>query len=383
MTLVYARDPVDPAAPRMHALVLGIGRFPHLDQAPAGDRPACADSARAVVDFLVRNADRFEAPLATIECLLSDPRNAPGADQLARTDPAHDPRAAEAVGHGIRQQVVQACDDWIDRAQEKDVLFLYCSSHGLAERDLRCFLVCEDYNERPTNKARYLLNIGSIALALPAAKRAGAVWIFVDACQEVLEELVQTVGGVSGIEPVQAGVDQVTSWPVRSMAVGAAGFGQFAYAPIAGGLAYFTEALLHGLEHCCVEAHAGEWHITTRQLMLTLHDVAFARHARVINSSLLSNPSCNQRLMRVDDPRIPVAISTRPEAVMASAQQVDIWPRRNGGLVLATKADAASTWRCELSLEERQLEVRLDFAQDPQKTRSFDLDPPAVRVEVT
>lgn len=367
----------------MHALVLGIGRFPHLDGAPAGDRPACPDSARAVVDFLVRNADQFNAPLATIECLLSDPRNEPGADHLACTDPEHDPRDAEAVDSGIRQHVEKACDDWIDRARENDVLFLYCTSHGLAERDLRCFLVCEDYNERPANKSRYLLNIGSIALALPAAKRAGAVWIFVDACQEVLEDLVRIVGGVGGIEPVQANLDQLTTWPVRSNAVGAAAFGQFAYAPDEGGVAYFTEALLHGLEHCCVEAHAGAWHITTRQLMFSLVDVAFARNARAISSAVLSNPSGNQRLMRVKNPRIPVAISTRPETLMASAQQVDIWPRRNDGSPLATKADTASIWRCELSLDERQLQVRLDFAQEPQKLLPFDLDPPAVRVEVT
>ena len=367
----------------MHALVLGIGRFPHLDGAPAGDRPACVDSAKAVVDFLVRNADQFDAPLATIECLLSDPRNELGADRLARTDPAHDPRETEAVDSGIHQHVEKACDDWMDRVRENDVLFLYCSSHGLAERDLRCFLVCEDYNERPTNKARYLLNIGSIAAALPAAKRAGAVWIFVDACQEVLEELVRIVGGVRGIEPVQANLDQITTWPVRSIAVGAASFGQFAYAPAAGGVAYFTEALLHGLEHCCVEAQAGGWHITTKQLLFSLDDVAFARNARAIRSAVLSSPSGNQRLMRVETPRIPVAISTRPEAMMASAQQVDIRTRRNTGTALATKADTSGIWRCELSLDERQLEVRLDFAQQPQKLLPFDLDPPSVRVEVT
>jgi hypothetical protein len=248
---------------------------------------------------------------------------------------------------------------------------------------MRCFVVCEDYNERPASKTRYLLNISSIALALPAAKRAGAVWIFVDACQEVLEELVGIVGGVRGIEPVQADLDQLTTWPVRSTAVGAAAFGQFAYAPVVGGLAYFTEALLHGLEHCCVEAQAGTWHATTRQLLFSLDDVAFARNSRAIRSSVLCSPSGNLRLMRVDNPRIPVAISTRPEAMMASALQVDIWPRSNAGSALATKADTAGIWRCELSLDERQLEVRLDFAHQPQKLLSFDLDPPVVRVEVT
>ena len=60
MTLVFdRRAAMADDEPQLHALVIGCGRFPHFD----GDvnRKACTDSAEAMVDLLLKHADRFEA----------------------------------------------------------------------------------------------------------------------------------------------------------------------------------------------------------------------------------------------------------------------------------------------------------------------------------
>jgi hypothetical protein len=256
MTLIYQRALIDDTKPRMHALVLGIGRFPALDNTPQGDRPACADSARSVVDFLVRHQDQFESQLASIDCLISDPRNPVGQDIIDKTHEDHDPRENTHVDPGLKGNVEAICQDWMARAREGDCLFLYCCSHGLAGLDERGFLVCEDYNIVPHNKPGFLLNVGSMAKSLPAALKAGSVWIFMDACQEVLDELLDLEGGVGGIQPARAGLRDQVNWPVKSTAIVAAQLGHLAYAPPGGGKAYFTETLLHGLEKCCVARSA-------------------------------------------------------------------------------------------------------------------------------
>lgn len=384
MTLIFQNNELmgDIATPRMHVLVLGIGRFPHLDNAPNGDRPACPDSARAMIEFLVRQSHGFEAPLATIDCLISDPRNEVDHDIVERTHPIHDPRLDDLVAPGLRQNVENVCYEWMDRARERDVLLLYCCSHGLAGLDDRGLLVCEDYNERRTNKPAYLLNVSSMAKALPAAIKASAVWIFMDACQEVLDELLLLEGGVGGIQPARADVMEQVRWRVKSTAIVAAPFGEFAKAPHAGGLAYFTETLLHGIGKCCVESKDGGWIVTSGQLLTNLDQLSHVKHGRTLSTSLLCVPQGNHRLMKVDVPEIPVAISTRPEVIMETASQVEIKTRQPGAISIMTKDNGDATWRCDIELDERLFEVFLMHDDEGQIQREFHLDPPSVLVRI-
>jgi len=382
MTRIYQRNLDDDSKPRMHALVLGIGRFPHLHNAPQGDRPACADSARAVVEFLVRNEDRFEANLATIDCLISDPRNTVGEDQIDRTHDEHDPREDTHVDPGLKEKVEGVCQEWIKDARQGDCFFLYCCSHGLAGRDERGLLVCEDYNVLPHSTTGFLLNVGSLAMALPSAVEAGCVWIFMDACQEVLDELVDKPGGVGGIEPVESDVQKITNWPVKSTAIVAAQLGQLAYAPEDGGTAYFTQTLLHGLEKCCVESQNGKWFVTSRQIENTLAQLSDVLDVRNVETSRLTNIQPGHKLMMIEEPKIPIAVATTPETLMTRAIQAEIKPRRPGSNPVETKSGSEATWRTELSLEERLYEVCLSYDDEAPRQQDFDLDPPSVFVRM-
>lgn len=382
MTLIYKRTLDDDTKPRMHALVIGIGRFPDLDDAPDGDRLACADSARAIVEFLVKNEDRFEANLASIDCLISDPRNKANEDEIQKTHPEHDPRNDTHVEPGLQKDVVAICKEWKDRSREGDCFFLYCCSHGLAGRDERGFLVCEDYNSDPDNKPGYLLNVGSIAKSLPAARKAGSAWIFMDACQEVLDELLDLEGGVGGIQPIRAGLRDQVNWPVKSTAVVAAQLGHLAHAPPEGGKAYFTETLLHGLEKCCVESLNGKWCVTSKIIENTLAQLSDVLDVQKVSTSRLTDTQPHHKLMSIDDPRIPIAIATKPETLMTRAQQVEIKPRRVDSNAVETKNGSDATWRCELPLDERQYEVCLTDSEGAPKQQDFDLDPPSVFVRI-
>ena len=233
MTLVYQRsfsdngalpgaNEVSPDGPVMHALIMGIGRFSKLPPARDANRQACADSARAMTAFLIEQSEagNLEAPLASIECLISDPSAPQGAeDQLAQTHPLCDPRPDTNVNSGIINNVSQACTDWLTRCRREDKtlprpgdhLLLYICSHGVAGRDHGALAVLEDVDPGGFNSWSELLDVGSMARYIPAKCKAGAVWIFLDACQEVLDELKDKVGGPNVFRPVTLDVREMTS----------------------------------------------------------------------------------------------------------------------------------------------------------------------------
>ncbi|GEM_PF-5389898 len=369
---------------KMHALVVGVGRFPSIKSSKDPNRETCADSAKEVVSFLTRQKDHFDAPLASIGCILSDPRKAPGEDAIDSPDPSHDPRqGTNFVDSGTAKNIEQACLDWIDRCEKNDVLFLYCCSHGVAGRDERAFVVTEDYNTHKNRRSAYLLNIESLARCLPAATKASSVWIFLDACQEILDEIKDISGGVSGIQPVEANIQEIVRCDVRSVSLVSSRHGRTAHGPTSGGVAYFTEALLFGLENCCVEQVDGHWFVTSLKVDNTLSRLSRALNGNNISTERLSSPDPDHKLLRLDEPRIPVAVSSLPESLLDNANSVEIRVRSNSASILQRAPGQTSTWRFQLPLTERQLEVALTLGPNQHLVWQFDLDTPSVLLRLS
>lgn len=318
MTIVF--DRALPAGPRTHALVIGCGRFPWIDANLQPDRQSCFDSAVEVVSFLVERADDLIAPLATIDCLLANPS----------VDPAHErdqlPGSVvelglltEEVERPLARNVEDAFHALRDRCDPGDSIFVYLTSHGVAGRDERGLLVLEDANSRPGDMWAQVLNVKSLAQYLPGSIQASSVWIFMDACQEVLEDIVNQVGGNAGMEPIKVNIVDYARQPVTAVALAAVHLGGEAYAPAAGGVAYFTQALLEGLGSCCVEWREREWRVTGQKVLFGLERIARALDGRKITPQALVGFNMDSHLLRVRDPSIPVHIASRPEAMLASA----------------------------------------------------------------
>lgn len=302
----------------MHAIVIGVGRFPYIDTAPRAERNACPDSALAMIDFLLTHRDDFTAPLATIECLLSDPRVASDAETYPRTD--HDPRETDAVDRGTHMAVDKACGDWLLQCRKGDVLFFYGASHGVASESETALLVCEDYKVNPQKKSHGLLSVDSIARCAPMMGKASASWVFLDACQEVSQDLQGLPYNVTPLRPAEADVSEITQWRVRSVSAVGSQFGDDTYADAAGGVAYFTQALLAGLSGCCVEQDGDEWFVSGFSLSDRIEgiaDILYDNAKRLRTSRLGGDSGRGYRLMRAANPRAPVAVSTALEIRMA------------------------------------------------------------------
>lgn len=404
MTLVYKRpfsaDESNPGAdelssntPVMHALILGIGRFSKLDPARDANRQACADSARAMISFLIQQdlANTLEVPLASVECLISDPSTTAGsADQLAQTHPVRDPRFDTNVESAVIANVNQSISDWLTRCRaenttvprEGDHLVLYICSHGVAGRDEGALAVLEDVDPGGLNPWSELLNVGSMARHIPAKCGAGAVWIFMDACQEVLDEIADQVDGNNAMKPVKANVRQLTACKVTSLALIGSTFGDFAYAPRGGGVAYFTEALMQGLSQSCVEFLRDEWRSTAKQIPGGVIAIAKCVNGRILHTEAIKFPTGDSCFMKVANPHIPIGVVSSPTGLLLNATTTTI---QSQGQIVQSRpvVDSGEVWHTQLPIGFDNLDLVIQSVSPRSPfMASFRALPPAQWVEI-
>lgn len=377
MTLVYERDPGE--GPRLHALVIGCGRFPWLSPDLNADRQACFDSGVEMIRFLARHSDRFSPPLTTIDCLLADPRVDPDGEEGDRYP--GDPDTGEpgrAVDRPLAANVTAAFNALLTRCRPGDSVFFYSTSHGVAGRDETGLLVLEDVGSNPGNLWEQLLDVKSVAMYLPARVKAANVWIFMDACQEVLEELKDQAGGVTGIQPVKVSSTERARYPARCTALAAARYGTQTHAPAEGGIAYFTQALLDALGQSCVEKKGGEWRVTAKQIVFGLESVARAAGVPPIELTPLVVSTQAGHLLTLAEPSFPVHIVSRPMQLVAAAASAYLVDENSGQQFAKTPG---AEWRFRVPAVPDTYEVHV---QGPNGALidTLEIDPPAIELEL-
>jgi hypothetical protein len=318
MTLVYERK-VE-AQPATHAFVLGCGRFPKLGE--AANRAATVAGARRVIEYLVGQREALVAPLGSIECLLSDPAVKPGKDVLGLGPLDGDQRSAaqrakDHVDPVLTDTVTKAGDAWLNRCQPGDHMFFYMSSHGVADKNFTASGLFEDVLTSKFTKWRASLNINALALNLPVCG-AGACWLFLDACQELIPSILGQNNGASGVILVEASPTEMANIKVQALALAGSRFGQSAWAPDEPEPPFFTQALLESFG-CCVDDPQGQndWVVTGEKLAHHIPDVANAAFGNEdLEVTALSPFAASYEFARVVSPSVPVVVRTNDRADM-------------------------------------------------------------------
>ena len=378
MTLLLDRD-ADAEGPRMHALVVGCGRFPWLPPSKDADRQAAYDSAVAMADFLLDHADRLEPRLATLDCLLADPSIDP--EKGPDTFPARPDRGlpeAVAVDRPLADNFIEAIDALCGRCRKGDSLFLYFCSHGVAGREETGLLVLEDVARLKASRWRQVVDVKTLAQQLPAKVGAAHAWIFMDACQEAIPELKDRVGGIRGLDVVEVSSAQIARHDGQVLALCAGRYGQETFAPRAGGLGYFTRTLLDGLTSSCVDRSDMRWRISNMKLQYGLERVALAAGYGTIAYTPLLARSQPAFLMDVEEPTIPVHITSRPEWLLGNAERAVARGDHNGPSF--AKAPAQE-WRFRVPPHPVQYRIEIE-SNGTTVTKLFEISPPAVVEEI-
>lgn len=390
MTLVYpAADPGYPDSgglpptPVTHAFVIGCGRFPYLSSNRGMDRAATAAGARQMLQFLTQFGPRFLAPIATIECLISDPAVQPGQDKV---DIVQAPGAAPvsvAVDAVLKGNAEAAGEAWINRCRQGDHMFFYMSSHGITDGAAALGLF-EDVLSNKNRKWSQSLNITTLSQGL-MVNGADRAWVFLDACQEVIQDVIGAPTGSPSLDLIQWSVSDLVRLKRKPVTLAGSRLGGRAWAPTDGRPPYFTQALLAGLSNAFVEPLPGlGWVVTGQQILFGINDVADA----VLDwSGLQADPLhiFNERglgLLRIEAPQVPIKISTFTEAHMANCTNGEAVSDDGGAPTVVWQAPANGTlvWRFMVDADQRrQFTATLAFptnvpAYQPQ---TFSAMPPA------
>jgi hypothetical protein len=326
MSIVW---PADPAAivtdqPRLHALVIGVARYPHL---LGGTGPLARDplglsqvttpepTARAITRWLTGSYSNDACPLGSVELLLS---SAAGGTEPATMD-----------------RIERAVTGWVQRASShpQNTAFFYFCGHGLAKDDL--FLLPEDFGDPAwLSPWRNCINFDSLRLGLWSSCRADTHILFVDACRETPFGMLTHVN-VEGRAIVGG---QGFGSSVRTQAVYyAATEGKQAYGP-AGDVSYFGQAVLQCLDGLATSNTGGTWVVDTYALSSALGRV-MEHLAETHNQPLQSEQVVKGRnavLHRPPRPKVIARIRCSDDRASAAA---DIMLRRQAVLHRATPVD--------------------------------------------
>jgi hypothetical protein len=292
------------------------------------------------------------------------------------------PARVTPVDAVLEDRVKSAGGAWLGRLQPGDHMFFYMASHGVAVPGAALGLF-EDALSNPHKKWSQSLNVTTLSMGLHVAG-AERAWVFLDACQEVVPEMLGQVTGTSGIHLIDYGVtDLVQVGGRKPVALAGSRLGASAWAPTNGDPPYFTQALLVGLSSCCVEPIQDlGWAVTGEKLLFSLGRVAEA----ALNWSGLEAEALyifhepGVALLRVPDPKVPVKIRTNIAAHLVHAASGQATCDDPAVAVMIWPKNEELSWRFEVEANtRRQYTASFAFpAGGPAyRPRTFDAMPPA------
>ena len=283
MTLYKPSDAriVNLEEPRLHALVIGVGAYPHLvgntKHPTFGLNPLTTTriSAQRVAGWLATNYRNPHCPFGSIDLLLSPSGLVPPAEGGIASVPIETPTLAN---------VQQAYNRWRERCDKhyENIAVLYFAGHGISTGTSSLSLLLDNFADPlvPDLWANCLDFFG-VRDGMKGC-RAGTQLYFVDACREIsIEALVQR--NVRGAHGACLGTATVLQ-NVASYTYYAASSGHQAYG-LEDQMTFFSEALLNSLNGAGAEMKDGRRVITTNTLGTSIQRILASRPEKDLSSS--------------------------------------------------------------------------------------------------
>jgi hypothetical protein len=345
---------IDPTAgPGTHVFIVGVGAYPHLKDGtgrPTAQHRNLAQltspplSALAMLEWVDKTLNNPQAPLKSIEVLVSQPQPATYTDSQGHTE-----EIAAATWLNFETSV-QA---WFDRADSDpdNVAIFYFCGHGIGD-GINTYLLMGDTGQSP-DFLRSALHLNAFRIAMGVCKAQKQVY-FIDACRTVDLATV-----LSRQAPCQSGLPQGNVMAVFSGAnpvLHSARQGEAAFGD-PGQVSYFTEALIEGLTRCAVFRPNGKhWAVSPQELQKAI---------AALMDDFSGKPQCPadgivgtgfQLHVLPGAPEVVVHVSLDTEKASASAEISYVTKTRND-----LRRDKSHPWRTFIPFG--QCVVHAQFAQ--------------------
>lgn len=251
------------AGPGTHALVIGVGSYHHLlggtgtsldNPYGLGQLGSPPISALRVAEWLLNELHNPEAPLASLEVLISSP-----APAVVAT-----PSGPVTVEPATMTNIASAASRWFARADEhaENVAVFYHCGHGLESTDLA--LLAQDFGApggAPIRPWEFAYNFHRTYRGMAQCKARGQFY-FIDACRQVSADVLAFDGrDLQVLAAPQLRGNNTRSAPILyASARESRAFAQ------TDGVSRFTGALLAALSSNGTERRAGTWRVSSEIL---------------------------------------------------------------------------------------------------------------------
>jgi len=347
MSLFVDRD--DPDQPQTHALVIGVGDYPHLRggklfaHMPAantlglGQLTSSTVSAKAFATWLAEEYTNPRAPLGTVDMLLS-------------------PTFAEVRAH------FAAWDARCDRHRDGVAMFYYCG-HGI-QKDVT-LLLPSDFGADPNIAFAEAIDFTTTwhGMALTKAKTQLS---FLDCCREEPIEALEVIGNPRELKSGRRGA---RLFDRDAPILRAASIGQRAHGP-SGETSFFTTELIRCLRGFAADRRTRNkrWTVTTASLRTAVMHamgrvLVNATERATCTSDGLSNFTSD--LHEIDRANVFASIGCLPPARLPSVTL------RVDGPETHERPPAPEPW--ELELSEGRYDVCGDLIEDGARVRDSDV----------
>jgi hypothetical protein len=251
--------------PRTHAIVIGVNHYPHLIDGEGELSPATMGleqltspvlSAVTLSEWMEKSLDNPDAPLDTIELLLSPSPAVPSSGKHANVDRATMANIKAAFGRWYNR-----CDSSADNV----ALFYFCG-HGIEPEGL--ILLPEDFGADKLALWDSAIDMTRTYYGMAECK-ARTQCYFIDACREQPIESLVPQGVVA--RPLKTRISTAPVAGRKAPFMKSAPLTQKSFA-IPGQVSYFTRALVDCLDGLGAAHFDSEWwHVTTDSLMPSIN----------------------------------------------------------------------------------------------------------------
>lgn len=375
MSLYWPRTPDDLVLdePRLHALVVGVGDYPHLGGGSGPPAPKLLElqqltttplTARRIARWLVESYKNPDCPLGSVELLLAPEGDVPHPDG---TD--------VAVERATKQALVDATLRWFDRCATsgKNIALFYFAGHGISKGASQ-FLLPADFGR--SHAALWANSIDFDGLKLGMRKNtADTQLFFVDACREYPATVLTDLNPVGDAIVTGATIHDLVA---TEGTYRAAGIGRRAYGP-EDDITFFARALLSALDGVGARNLDGRAQVDTDSLsgsLGPLMDELGDEHAEALSCMCTSERLQPSVIHRPTSLLVRTSIScTSPHANQDAAFQL----LRGGATHLSARGEPRPWIRL---LPPGDWTVEATFPNAPPVSRVETLSPPTRRIKL-
>ncbi|UQR62952.1 hypothetical protein LRP30_40505 [Bradyrhizobium sp. C-145] len=370
MSLVYERKINGPAT---HAFVIGVGAYPYakpgaspfgpntplplsnvpdLDSAPVGAKLFC--------DWVISHADGLPAPLGSVHIALSAPPPAPSSatqyewKSRFATGSAVDPRGNSiAVSSTDAVSIQKDGTDWSQRllSVPNQVAIFYICGHGAAVPTRSIVLLSDVAGGPIATKSPWESHIDVQYLAgiMSRQPELQEGYLFVDACQEVITDVVlgQIDSSVGIGDTLRFFPPSLAMTKNKVLLLVPGPMGQLTYDDGKAGGGRFTQVLVEALNGAGARNYsgAGQWGVLLDGLPRAMNILYRLRgwpldafNPTPVRSFVSSGPIVRYQT----PPEVPFAVMLDPAIAINQADQVCL--RDAADNVIAARADRAEQW---------------------------------------